>query len=52
MKEGKLIEEGTHTELVELEGLYTNMWRKQSPSITESINRTKRKKNEKTEVKR
>jgi ATP-binding cassette subfamily B protein len=44
LKEGKLIEEGTHAELVELNGMYTSMWHKQFPSIRDSIKKKRVKK--------
>ncbi|MET0571744.1 MAG: peptidase domain-containing ABC transporter [Pedobacter agri] len=44
LKEGKLIEEGTHAELVEINGMYTSMWHKQFPSITDSIKKKRVKK--------
>jgi len=44
LKEGKLIEEGTHAKLVEINGMYTSMWHKQFPLITDSIKKKRVKK--------
>ncbi|PWS27802.1 peptidase C39 [Pedobacter yonginense] len=43
LKEGKLIEEGTHAELVKLDGMYTTMWHKQFPSMSEAIKKARKK---------
>ena len=42
LQEGKIIEQGTHKELVEKQGTYANMWHEYQQSITWTIGKEKR----------
>ncbi|MDQ7947967.1 MAG: peptidase domain-containing ABC transporter [Pedobacter sp.] len=41
LSNGKLIEEGTHDELITQQGQYASMWQKQFPPLKKSIKKTK-----------